>query len=62
MKISQYDCVRLKDGREGTVIEIFDRDPAYMVEICDEEGRTLDMPIVSAGEIEDVTYRHTTNN
>lgn len=62
MKISQYDCVRLKDGREGTVIEIFDRDPAYMVEICDDKGRTLDTPIVSADEIDEIAYRHSIGN
>lgn len=62
MKISQYDCVMLKDGREGTVIEIFEQEPVYMVEVCDDEGRTIDTPIVSTGEIDRVTYHHTTNN
>ncbi len=62
MKISQYDCVRLKDGREGAVIEIFDRDPAYMVEICDDEGRTLDTPIISVDEVDEITYRHSDAN
>ncbi len=61
MKINQYDCVKLKDGREGTIIEIFEQEPAYMVEICDNEGRTLDTPIISIGEIEAITYRHTAN-
>lgn len=62
MKISQYDCVRLKDGREGTVVELFDKGASLMVEICDDEGRTLDMPIVFAEEIEEITYIHASHN
>ena len=56
MKIKQFDCVQLKDGRIGTVVEIFDNGKAFMVEFADDDGVTLDMPIVESDEITKVTY------
>ena len=56
IKIKQFDCVQLKDGRIGTVVEIFDNGKAFMVEFADDVGVTLDMPIVESDEFANVTY------
>ena len=38
MDIKELDAVLLKDGREGTVLEIYEHGNVFMVEICDGEG------------------------
>ena len=35
MKIQQYDAVKLKDGREGAVVEILGDDKEFMVDVGD---------------------------
>lgn len=57
MEIKLFDCVKLTDGQEGTVIEVFDGGNAFMVEITDSEGQTLDTPIVAQKDISKVTFR-----
>ena len=43
------DVVRLPDGRQGTVVE---RSVSHvMVEVCDEDGRALDMPEVPIADL-----------
>ncbi len=56
MKIKEFDCVQLKDGRIGTVLEVFDSGKAFMVEISDSDGRAIDTPIVYREDIVKVTY------
>ena len=39
MKIKTYDVVKLKDGREATIVEIYEQDKAYEVDILvDDTG------------------------
>ncbi len=56
MKVQELDVVRLKDGREGTIVEVFSGGSAYMVEFCDGKGRTIDLPVVKYTDIEKVIY------
>lgn len=55
-KIKELDAVLLNDGREGTVLEIYEDGTVFMIEICDEEGRTIDIPFVKEEDISKVTY------
>ena len=43
-KISEFDVVRLKDGREGTIVEVYrlpDLPLAYEIELDDGELQTV---------------------
>ena len=57
MEIKLFDCVKLTNGQEGTVIEVFDRGKAFMVESTDSDDQTLDTPIVTQKDISKVTFR-----
>lgn len=57
MEVKMFDCVKLTGGQEGTVIEVFDGGNAFMVEITDGEGRTLDTPVVTQKDISKITFR-----
>ena len=58
MTVTQYDVVELKDGRTGTVVEIFDfPHRGYMVEIADKRGVMIDDPIVTEDKIQAVIWR-----
>ena len=57
MQIKLLDVVRLKDNRTGTVVNMFD--DACMVEITDNKGHTLDIPIVKYSDIAAVTWHGT---
>lgn len=50
------DVVELNDGRIGTILELFDSDKEYMIEISDDEGKTIDTPIVSMSDINKIVY------
>lgn len=50
MKIKQYDRIKLKDGSEASVIEIFDDGKAFLADI-DRDGDTFTEEI-SVEEIE----------
>ncbi len=52
--MKQYDVVKLKDGREGTILEIFET--ACIVDIGDspEEWETIS---VDKKDIEEIIYR-----
>lgn len=54
--MKEHDGVLLKDGREGTIVAVFENGEAFMVEIADEQGREIDMPVVKPDDIEKVTY------
>lgn len=49
------DVVLIKDGQEGTIVEMFD-DGAMMIEVTDKTGKMLELPIIKAEEIEKITY------
>lgn len=57
MDVKELDAVLLKDGREGTVLESYEHGTVFMVEICDDEGRTLDMPFIKKEDISKILYR-----
>lgn len=57
MTVKNLDVVRLKDGRTATVLETFSDGAAYLVEVTDESGKTLDMPTVKADELVEVVWR-----
>ena len=52
MKIEQYDRVKLKDGHEASIVEIFDDGKAFIVDI-DKDGDTFTEEI-ELSEIEKV--------
>ena len=52
----ELDIVRLKDGRTATVLEVFKNGEAYLVEVTDEAGKTVDMPTVKSDDIEKVVW------
>lgn len=54
--MKEHDVVLMKDGREGTIIHVFEGGKAYMIEICDDKGRAIDTPIVEPDGIEKVTW------
>jgi len=49
----ELDVVRLRDGREGTVLEVFDSPLAYLIET--DEDMSL-WPEVGPEEIAEITY------
>ncbi|MEG0961895.1 MAG: DUF4926 domain-containing protein [Lachnospiraceae bacterium] len=40
----------------GTVLESYNNEKTYMIEIADEEGKTLDIATVEETEIEKILY------
>ena len=56
MKINELDVVRLKDGREGTVVHIYPGRQAYCIEIADADGQTLDLVDAEECDIAEVTW------
>ena len=56
MDIKQFNGVRLKDGREAAVLDLYEDGTVFLVEICDEYGRTLDTPFVKKEDITEITY------
>lgn len=56
MDIHELDGVRLKDGREGTVIGFYEGGAVLMLEICDDKGHTLDMPFIPKEDVVEITY------
>lgn len=56
MKVKKLDVVLLKDGREATILEVFGKGEAYMVEITGEQEETLDTPVIEEGDIDKITY------
>lgn len=52
MKVKQYDRVRLKDGSEASIVEIFDGGKAFIVDV-DRNGDTYTEEI-KIGEIESI--------
>lgn len=54
--MKELDVVRLKDGREGTILDFYDDGKVFMMEITDKKGRTLDTPFINLEEVEEVIY------
>ena len=60
-KPKEYDCVRLKDGREGTIVGIYSGD-VYLVDIDYPQERLREIEdtteFIRATDIEKITYVH----
>ena len=59
MPINECDVIRLKDGREGTVVEIYNvlgLPLGYEIEIVDKHGRTVELFTVKVSEIQEVIW------
>lgn len=56
MKPKLLDGVKFGGGKVGTIVEVFDEGKAFMVEITDGEGRTVDLPIVQPEDIEEIIF------
>ena len=59
MEIKELDVIRSKDGREGTVLEIFDQGAMLYVEFpapADAEDLYVS-EFLPADQVEEVTYR-----
>ena len=52
--MKELDVVKLKNGLEATILEAFGGSKEFLVEIADDSGKTLDLPIVGLEEIEQV--------
>lgn len=58
MEINELDVVRLKDGREATVLEVLAPGEAYLLEVSDTTGEALDTFEASPDKIETVVWRN----
>lgn len=54
-KIKEFDVVKLKDGREGTVVHIYDQ-PGLPLAYEIEFGAEMELETVAAEEIEKVVW------
>ncbi len=53
--INEYSVVKLKDGREGTVLHIFEGGKAAVIELSGEpEGQLIE---IEAEEIEEILWQ-----
>ncbi len=60
LQIRELDVVALKDGRTATVIEVLSSGEAYLLEVTDDKGKTVEMPIVAESDIERVVWTSST--
>lgn len=54
--MKELDIVRLRDGRTGTVLEVFESGKAYLVEITDEKGHTLEVSVIDGKDISEAVF------
>lgn len=60
MIVTQFDCVTLKDGTRGTIVDIWEPDSVYEFEPDDHSDLDSGAPLtytVMHGDIAEVTYR-----
>ncbi|GIN39039.1 DUF4926 domain-containing protein [Heyndrickxia oleronia] len=53
MKAKEFDVVETKDGKEGTILEVFQDPPGYLIEYDDDE-QTIDS--ITDDKIEKIIY------
>ena len=53
--VQLLDVVRLRDGQIGTVVEMLSGG-GLVIEICDAQGRTIALPVVTAGDIAAIVW------
>ena len=55
MKVDNYSNVRLHDGREGSIIEVYDSPPRYCIEYSTPDGEhATDVDWVKPDDIAEV--------
>lgn len=54
--MKELDVIKLKTGKTGTIIEVFENGKAFMIDVVDVNGKTIETPIVQKEEIEKVEY------
>ncbi|MCZ0755852.1 hypothetical protein [Anoxybacillus sp. J5B_2022] len=59
MIVEDLDVVRLKDGTEATILEVFPTEPKYFCQRADDFD---DMFYVTTDEIVEITYKCRKNN
>ena len=57
MKPKELDVVRLTDGREVTVLEVYKDGEAFMVETSEEPFTETDFFVVPMSEIEEIIWK-----
>lgn len=58
MNVKELDVVELKSGQCGTILEVFEQGAAYLVEVVDDSGKTVDITEAKADEIKRVTWSY----
>ena len=56
MAIKELDVVQMRDGRTATVLAVFNDGEAYLVEIIDEHGKTVDIATTTKSDIEKILW------
>lgn len=54
--MKELDVVCLRDGRTGTILEVFESGKSYLVEITDEKGHTLEVSVVDEKDISEAVF------
>lgn len=54
--MKELDVVRLRDGRTGTILEVFESGKSYLVEITDKKGHTLEVSVVDEKDISEAVF------
>lgn len=54
--MKEFDIVLLKDGRQGTVLEVYEQGQAYLIEITDDMGKTIETPTIGKEDIKETVY------
>lgn len=58
MQTKELDVIETKDGRRGTILEVYDAGAAFLVEIADQDGKTLCIPVIKAEDIAGVVWKN----
>ena len=56
MAIKELDVVQMRSGHTATVLAVFNAGEAYLLEIIDEHGKTVDISTVTKSDIEKVLW------
>lgn len=54
--MKELDIVLLNDGRQGTILEVFEDGKAFLVEVTDDIGKTIDTPTVEKEDVKELVY------
>lgn len=58
MQAKELDVIETKDGRRGTILGVYDAGAAFLVEIADQDGKTLDISVIKADDIASVIWKN----